>query len=117
MARMDANRQSHKITFNGGPIEVYRPTDGQNAVAMVATSGGRQQGADLKRLFSVMQALCVDPADWDAIEQGMIDGALDIPDITRFARQVFDHDWPELPKARKAARARAARKPDPDDDE
>jgi hypothetical protein len=120
MARMDAteNRQTHKITFNGGTITVMRPTGGQSAVAMVATTGGRASGSDLKRLFSIMQALCVDPQDWDNVEQGLIDGVLDIPDLTRLARQIFDHDWPEPAKvAKKRTGARAARKPARVDDD
>jgi hypothetical protein len=104
---MDANtkRRRRKITFDGRRIEVYKPTEGQLTIVGIAVSGGGARGSDARRLFQVMSALCVDPADWEHIENGLIEGTMELADIERLVTQQLGHEWGPDPKPTKAARA------------
>lgn len=120
---MDATvkRRTRKITFDGQKMSLYQPTEGQLAMMGMVTAGGGASGKDLKRLFDIMSALCVDPEQWDSIEGGIVAGTLDVPDLMRFAKQMFEYEWPPEPKQSKAARtarkASAVEPPLPDDDD
>ena len=109
---MDATdkRRKRKIQFDGREVPVYEPTDGQIAVVGMCLADGGARGKDLKRLFQVMAALCVNDADWQHIEDGLTEGRLHVPDIQRLVAQLLDHEWGALPKkGARAPRAAAAR--------
>lgn len=91
----DTNRQIAKFSFGTYKIEMYRPTQGQGAAITISgkqSETGKDPGA-LVRFFRVIESLVVNSENWDAMEDAMITGEIDLDAFMTLAQDVFKYDW------------------------
>lgn len=90
-----------------GPIEVMAlpATEGQATVVAKSAAAARRAGGDsafiaVDVVFRVVQALLVDPADADRIDTGLIEGTIQVSDLSAVLGLEDDVDEPKPTKAR-----------------
>jgi len=89
------NRQTAKFSFGTYKIEMYRPTQGQGAAITISgkqSETGKDPGA-IVRFFKVIESLVVNHENWDAMEDAMITGEVDLDVFMTLAQDVFKYDW------------------------
>lgn len=95
MGRKMNDRQKAKFPFKGKPIEFYRPTDGQGAAIVLASSSKGDGSKGVIRFFQILEKLTVKPSDWAYMEDKMIDGEADVKDFGDLIEKIFNYDWPD----------------------
>lgn len=88
------NRQTAKFKFSNHRIEMYKPTDGQGAALAVSGEGlKKQDSGGLVRMFRIIESLVVDPKNWEAMDDGLVNGSVGLNDFTELLSDVFGYDW------------------------
>lgn len=91
----DINRQTAKFSFNGHKIRLYKPTEGQYAGLAISDvkNGVIKDAKPIVRLFKVLESLVVDPKNWDAMDEALLTGAVELTDFMNLVKDVFEFDW------------------------
>lgn len=96
MGRNDTDRETVKLPFKGKKIKLYRPTDGQvTAIVLAAKRKDFDVGTMLVRIFRVLEAVVVDPADWDWMDEAMVLGDASVGDFQDLLKALMHYEWPE----------------------
>jgi hypothetical protein len=88
-------KQVVAFPFKGKSVKFYRPTDGQGAMMHLAASDKSDSGRGVVLFFDVIQALTVNRADWEYVENKFVAGEATVEDICKVVEQIFSHEWPE----------------------
>lgn len=80
-----------KTRFQGRTIECKTLTNGQMIVAQMLNTSTSAEGAQkgLHRLFRIVESR-VGPDEWEAIDDGMAMGTIDLPDIMALVRKMLE---------------------------
>lgn len=96
------DRQTEKFKFSTYKIEVYRPTEGQTAALMAGSStvskdttgkNVKQAGVQISRLFRILEALVVNPENWEAMDDALITGDVDLKDFLDLFNEIIGYEW------------------------
>lgn len=111
-------RQRAKFKFNNHRIEMYRPTDGQGAVLAICGNGLKKlDTSSLERIFKILEVLVVDPANWQAMDDALVSGDVELMVFMELLQDVFGYDWDgDAAKKRELAEQMRARALDVDGD-
>jgi hypothetical protein len=110
-------RRTAKFKFSTYKIEAYEPTQGQLAALAMTSSRldadavhdektARRAGVSLDRLFRVLESLIVNRTTWEAMDDALVTGEVDIKEFTDLFSAIQSHDW-EGEEQKKADLAKA----------
>jgi hypothetical protein len=114
----NADRQTAKFNFGTYKIEMYRPTQGQGAAITISgkqSETGKDPGS-LVRFFRVIESLVVNRENWEAMEDAMITGDIDLDVFMKLAQDVFQFDWDSADAQRKQLAEKMSEKTSDSDD-
>lgn len=98
MGRKD--RKHAEFVFLDRKIAFYRPTEGQGAAVVLASSmGGKNPGSALLRIFAVMEKLLVDHDEWESLDDALVSGEADLKDFTDLFNAILQHEWDDAQDA------------------
>lgn len=105
--------KTFEVTISSRLIVLKMPTDAQMTM-VVRGSAEIQRGGPLAqrgvlRILETVEALIIDHDDVDFLEQGMMQGVIDLPDFAKIL-DAIPQEGDERPAPVKATRARAGRR-------
>lgn len=75
-------------------IGVYEMNRTQKlALGMAMEMAKKKSGMAMVRIWAVIEALVIDPADWEYIDDGFLSGALSIEELWGFVGDVVKYKW------------------------
>lgn len=93
-------KQTARLPFNGKVFEFYRPNDAQATIVTMTASLSKSHNPEvIIRFFRVVEALVVNPADWDTMETWMINGDVGVGIFFNLIEDLFNYEWPEAEDA------------------